>query len=145
MIIRANDIDATQVGPKIYLGKYPGDGMPMIVATTLAGFDRVVRVAGELPHEFDVGPDCSPMAKGQAERFELAAEDVANGLRLAQRTLVCCAAGINRSALVAGLAMHMAYGVPGQRAYVAIRSRRRNATHVALCNPAFAAYLCSKR
>lgn len=133
--------DATKVAPKLYLGAYPGDGPGLLIRAKAAGFDRVVRCDRDQPHEFDVGNDVIPLSPAQAKLFEIASDDVAAGLRQGRRTLVTCAAGINRSALVAGLAMVKAYGIAGPMAYVAIRSRRRNATHVALCNGAFAAYL----
>ena len=85
------------------------------------------------------------MADGQAQAFERASDAVATCLRRGERVLVTCQAGINRSALVAGLAMVKAYGYAGDQALRAVRANRRNATHVALCNPTFAEYLQRSR
>jgi protein-tyrosine phosphatase len=113
----------------------------MVARARAVGIDQVVRVANQEWHEFDVGIDCVPMLDAQESAFERASNAVAGYLRRGKRVLVTCQAGINRSALVAGLAMVKAYGYTGEHALREVQANRRSADHLALCNPAFAEYL----
>ena len=53
-------------------------------------------------------------------------------------TLVHCQAGLNRSALVAGLALCLSEEIPGAEAIALLRKERSNAV---LCNPSFRSWL----
>lgn len=132
--------DASWVAPRLWVGAYPGDGPDMLARTKAVGIDRVVRCANQETHEFDVGID-SNLNETTAPAFERASDHVADLLRRRMRVLVTCQAGINRSALVAGLALVKAYGYPGSLALREIQANRRNRTHIALCNTDFADYL----
>ena len=126
----------------MWVGAYPGNGPELAAKAKAAQVDRVIRVAQQHWHEFDVGIDSGlPLTDGRADAFERASDAVADCLRRGECVLVTCQAGINRSALVAGLALVKAYGYSGALALSEIRANRRNTTHVALCNGVFADYL----
>ena len=131
--------DASKVAPKLYVGSYPGDGAEMFARAKAGGFARVIRVAAELPNEYAL--DDTMLTREAAAEFRRAAHDVAEGIAVGRRTLVTCQAGINRSALVAGLAMVEAYRCMGADALRQIRRHRIVPGGLALRNASFAAFL----
>jgi protein-tyrosine phosphatase len=81
--------------------------------------------------------DCRPPRRGDVERALAASEFVAYQLEHGRHVLVTCAMGINRSALVAGLALRRC-GLSGESAVAAIRRSRGNIQGLqALDNPYF--------
>lgn len=148
MVIEPNtgprNFEASRVAPKLWVGSYPGEGPEMLRRAQEVGFDRVIRVAMELPHEYPLD-DRELDADGALVALKAAAE-VARELKAGRRVLVTCQAGINRSALVAGLAMVMRFGWSGREAVARIRRARRPADgSQALRNKSFAYFLASYR
>ena len=115
--------DASRVAPRLYVGSFPGDGPEMFAAAREAGFHRVIRVAEELPHEYAI--DDIPLSPHYAGVALGAASEVAQELAKGKRVLVTCQAGINRSALVAGLAMVIHFRCSGVEAIARIRKYRK--------------------
>jgi protein-tyrosine phosphatase len=126
-------VDASRVADKLYIGSYnPDDELYRKI-----GFQHVVRVAKELPKS-DFYLDDGPLDAYNLAQAFMAAENVSAALRAGQRTIVTCHLGMNRSALVAGMAMKRVYGMPGPDVVSQIRFCR---SKDALGNPAFADYL----
>jgi hypothetical protein len=136
--------DFHRVGPRLYVGAWPGDGPEMRHQAERMGFARVIRCAYEFPNEYPLN-DCR-LTPELIRMFEKASDDVADGLRKGQRTLVTCHKGINRSALVAGLAMVKAYRFTGRQALMTIRAFRKvpESDKYALWNVSFATYLVNR-
>lgn len=106
------------------MGSYPGDGPEAEANAERDGFDAVVRCAAELPNLYPL-EDVPRITGTQLVLFLRAAQDVAARLKDGEKVLVTCAAGINRSALVAGLAMVMHFQIDGAKAYSTIRKARK--------------------
>lgn len=134
-------LDADEIAPHLYLGSYPhryrNGGLKAM------GFDTLVLAAEELQAEdlfedvevyrvplFDVS---DPKANDPREILK-AAKFVAARIAEGKNVLVTCAMGMNRSALVLGLALRMRYPeLTGDAAVELIRSRRSPT----LVNPTF--------
>lgn len=112
------------------------------------GFDALVLCAEEYQPEAEHFPGVevihAPMVDDQIdletiERASVAAAKVADLVRdgKARKVLVTCAAGKNRSGLVAGLILHDLYGLSGGEAVAVIRAKRPGA----LSNDSFAEFL----
>ena len=137
--------DFHRVAPRLYVGGFPGGGAELRAEAQRIGFARVIRCAWEFPREFEYPLDDGKLTPEQIALFEAASDDVADGLRKGQRTLVTCAQGVNRSALVAGLAMVKAYRFTGRQALMAIRALRRPPCGKRpLCNDGFAMWLMTR-
>ncbi len=97
-------LDATRVAPKLYIGGWVAH--PELLGP--AGIDVHVQVAREIaPHHkgMDLDDDGRTCPSGDYQNAMRAAATVAQALKAGKRVLVTCAAGMNRSAFVAALAM----------------------------------------
>jgi hypothetical protein len=119
-------IDAHRVDSKLYVGSYPED------ERVCRSFDVIVLCAQELQRlSFEchgitirVPLDDDKLSSTDVSRVLKAAKAI-NGLRLqGKRVLVTCAAGVNRSALVAGVAM-VKTGLAPDDVIVTIRRLRK--------------------
>jgi len=116
-------IDAHEVAPKLYVGSVP-------MSSLRWHFDTVVLCAEENQDiDTDIETIRAPLDDGrvtpQLRRTALwAARKVVKHLKAGKRVLVTCTAGINRSSLVAALAL-MQLGTPAGLAISTIRQRRR--------------------
>lgn len=78
------------------------------------------------------------MSEAEERTALMASTFVAASLLKGRHVLVTCAQGVNRSALIAGLAMRGAYGLPAAKVIETIRARRRPAIGMTpLCNERF--------
>jgi protein-tyrosine phosphatase len=139
-------LDASEIAPGLWVGAAPEPGHYG------ARFDTLVLVASDYqpPDEafpgvrvrrFPFGDNLQPTERDLMTAWA-AATAVANDLVSGRRVLVTCRMGINRSALVAALALHMVTGMSGERAAAIVRLRRRTREGFhALSNPAFRAFL----
>lgn len=127
--------------PELWIGAYPWAGLHL-----RRQWDVLVLCAAELQPPSSAYPDVEVLhcpfddgrlTRDEAARAEACARDVASRLLRGQRVLVTCAAGINRSALVAGLAVKRLSGLAGARVVEMIRNGRPGA----LANPDFERYL----
>ena len=132
-----------EVAPNLFVGSAPSPGAQ-------AGFHVLVLAAEEYqPHAsrfpgveviqapFDDAPSWAMTAQEVAVAVG-AARQVARHLRAGHRVLVTCALGLNRSALIAGLAMHEVYGMHPDD--IVVRLRRARGPW-ALSNPNFESLL----
>lgn len=131
-------VDASEVSPGLYVGSKPPPGRH--------AFDVIVLAAEEYqPHAtrfpgsqvIHVPFDDAPWRRMRSEEIAgavRAGEAVARHLRAGRRVLVSCALGLNRSALVAAIAMHDVYGMGADEIIARIRRARGE---WALSNPNF--------
>lgn len=84
--------------------------------------------------------DTMTPSDGDIERSRQAARDVGAELMRGGRVLVTCAAGLNRSGLVTGLALVITTRMPHEEIVQRIRAARGDQ---ALCNPTFAKMIVS--
>lgn len=142
--------DFDKIYGNLYVGAYPD---PEKLAFTRK-FDTIVLAAVELQPPTDLfasGTEIirAPMKDGElTARQELAArmaaQAVADRLRQGKSVLVTCAAGVNRSALIAAMAVVMVTGRPGWWALNHLRATRRPRSTIPLTvlqNSEFAGYL----
>lgn len=131
--------EVSEVAPGLYVGSKPPPGHH-------AGVDVIVLAAMEYQPPAHLFPgtevihaplDDAPGRHMREDEIALAtkaAERVARRLRAGRRVLSSCAMGLNRSALVAALAMHEVYGMRPDEIVARLR-RARGAW--ALSNPNF--------
>jgi len=128
-------IDADEVHARIYVGSVPPRGF----ALANAGFTHLVLCAAEFQLPAEDFPrievhrcpfDYNDTYSGRAyQRMQIAVRDMARRVanlhrkQTSSQVLITCAAGINRSALVAGLSM-VYIGVPPADVIHYIRKRR---------------------
>lgn len=130
---------SSEVAPRLLVGSKPAPGPH-------AGIDVIVLTAMEYQPPESLFPGTEvlyaplddapyrPLRQDEIEDATRAADRVVRRLRAGRRVLVTCAMGLNRSALVAALAMHEVYGMDADE----IISRLRRARGVwALSNPNF--------
>jgi protein-tyrosine phosphatase len=113
-----NGLDANEVHPGLWVGALPPEGY----AVRRAGFDAVVLCARQYQDGHYEGVHvlrCPlddggvPLVPVQWDRAVDAARKVAGAVKRGARVLVTCQMGINRSALVAALALRMLTGWSG--------------------------------
>lgn len=137
-------LDADHVYGPLWIGSAP----PLGTALREAGFDVVVLCSGyqprsaELPGVFVVHApfgDRDPATREDVSMAQSAAMQVAQIVRSNPnvRILVTCMAGINRSALVTALALHLLYGWDARQSEHVVRAHRPGA----LSNQDFRRYL----
>lgn len=131
----------SRITPRLYVGSAPE------TTEELEGFDLLVLCAAEWqPQSRDLRPwrgrvlhagfeDTPAPDTLLVRKAKLAAREVATALKQRRRVLVTCAAGLNRSALVAGLALRSCTRLPPEEIVARIRAARGPD---ALCNKAFA-------
>lgn len=128
-------IDADEVHARIFVGSLPPKGQ----ALAYAGFTHLVLCAKEHQPPFEDFPrvsvlhcpfdDSDAYSGRQYQRMQVLVRDTARQVarihraQTTSKVLVTCFAGVNRSALVAGLAM-VYIGIPGADVVHYIRKRR---------------------
>lgn len=136
MTLRA---EADEVAPRLFVGSKPVPGQ-------YEDFDTIVLNAIEYQPPAHLFPgteilhspiDDAPNRSMNAEEIKAAtktAERVARRLRAGRRVLSTCAMGLNRSSLVAAIAMHDVYGMDADEIIRRLRAARGS---WALSNPQF--------
>jgi protein-tyrosine phosphatase len=127
MPIITSSYDCSNIAKRLWVGAVPP------FDRDLPDFDVLVLCAKELqPAQlaFHGHVIRCPVPDGQLEMHELkrvllSGRAVAENLRSGKRVLVTCAAGLNRSALVAALALGLVTRMPVHEILVLIRSRRK--------------------
>lgn len=127
-------VEADEIVPGIWQGSYPGEGRYVAAS----GFTLLVLCAQELQTPAEAFPDVEvvhapnyddgvhdltrdllKVALGAARRVELA-------YRQGRKALITCRAGMNRSGLVTGLALHMIFGWDGHTCVRRVQDKRKN-------------------
>lgn len=128
----------SEVAPRLYVGSKPPPGRH--------GVDVIVLAAMEYQPAADLFPGAEvihapldddpsrPMREDEIADALKAASRVARRLLTGKRVLVTCAMGLNRSGLVAALAMREAYGMGADEIVARLRRARGM---MALSNPYF--------
>lgn len=141
-------LDANEIVPFLWQGSLPipGDGVRE------AGFQVLVLCAREYQLEPENYPGVQvvhapnddsvqfPLTREKLSVAVTAARAVAKAVRAKQKTLVTCAAGLNRSGLVSALALHLLNGWAGDQCIMVVRKfRPRSRVHPgrSLSNPEF--------
>lgn len=130
--------DADEVATRLYVGSKPPPGRHAYDAIVLAAIEYQPPAhffpGTEVIHApFDDAPG-RLMWNDEIVTATKAAARVSQLLRAGRRVLVSCAMGLNRSALIAAIAMHDVYGM---RADEIVRRIRRGRGMWALSNPNF--------
>jgi protein-tyrosine phosphatase len=130
---------SNEVAPNLFVGRRPVPGSRTDVDTIVLTAMEYQLPASSFPgvEVLHVPLDDDPRRPMRAEEIEgaiVTGQRVARRLRMGKRVLSTCAMGLNRSALVAGLAMSAAYGMGADEIVERIR-RARGAW--ALSNPHF--------
>lgn len=129
----------SEVAPRLFVGSKPPlgrhEGVDVIVLAAMEYQPAADRFPGvEVLHApLDDDPTRS-MRQDEIALATKAAESVARRLRAGKRVLSTCAMGLNRSALIAAIAMHDVYGMDANEIVARLR-RARGAW--ALSNPNF--------
>lgn len=105
----------SEVAPGLYVGSKPLHGRHDVDVIVLAAEEYQPHATRfpdvEVIHvPLDDAPT-RPMREGEIKDALRAADRVAQHLRAGRRVLVSCALGLNRSALIAAIAMHDVYGM----------------------------------
>lgn len=133
-------MDASNITTRLWIGSKPP------FDRDLPAFDVIVLCAQELqPDRLAFArkalrvplPD-SALNSDELRRAVMGGKEVAKGLRSGKRVLVTCAAGLNRSALVASLGLGMATTLSADQIIELVRARRGS---YALHNPHFVEYI----
>jgi len=129
----------SEVVPDLFIGSRPVPGRPTHV-------DTIVLAAMEYQPSADLFPGVEvihvpidddpsrPMPAGEIDAAVRAGRRAARRLRAGRRVLVSCVMGLNRSSLIAALAMSEVYGMPADEIIARIRQARGA---WALSNPHF--------
>lgn len=139
MALTSPRAEASKVAPGLWVGARPPPGHYRWLAAIVLAAKEWQPPSFAYPHvavlhvPLDDDPS-KPVPDDQARAAIGTAKTVARYLRSGRRVLVTCHKGLNRSSLVAGLAMHLAYGTKGDEAIDAIRRARGP---FALRNPGF--------
>ena len=131
-------IDATRLAENLFVGSFPARAS----SVRRAGFDVLVLAAKELQppaYEFSgvdvihAGIDDARLTPQEAAIVNRAALAVVDHVKAGKKVLVTCAAGRNRSALIAAIALMQLKRTNGFQVVRHIRSKRKGA----LTNPFF--------
>jgi protein-tyrosine phosphatase len=118
-----------QVAPGLFVGSKPAPGRH-------EGFDTIVLAAMEYQPRAELFPGAEvihvplddapnrPLREDEIVDATKAGSRVARRLRAGRRVLVSCAMGLNRSGLVAALAMHEAFGMRADEIIMRLRQTR---------------------
>lgn len=133
-------LSCSEVYPGLWIGAHPESNTALIRA---AGFDLHLDVRGESPPTpgaqaevqtvylplFDNAEDRKrPLTQDVLLRVKNAGKRIAGYVRSGKKVLITCKGGFNRSALVAGFAMHELTGKPGAELLEPIRKLRGRLT-----------------
>jgi len=131
-------LDADQLVPGLWQGSFPPPGG----LVRSAGFGMLVLCAREIQPPATDFPGVevvhAPNDDHHALRLDRpkltialeAAQRVVQAVREGQQVLVTCAAGLNRSGLVSGIALHLLFGWPGVKCIAHVRKyRTRSRVH----------------
>ena len=130
--------EASEVAPGLYVGSKPAHGRHPYDVIVLAAEEyqpHATRFPGA--HVIHVPLDDAPWRQMRPDEIADAVrigEVVARHLRAGRRVLVTCAMGLNRSSLVAAIAMHDVHGMGADEIIARIRRARGE---WALSNPNF--------
>lgn len=123
-------LDATRIGPKLYVGSAPPDGALL----SHMGFDTLVLCAEEYQPDREAYPgveimrvpidDSELLPKKHLQRVLRGASEIARRVSRGERVLVTCMMGRNRSALVCAVALHLLTGLPGAKCAAHVRRLR---------------------
>ena len=131
-------LDASEVVPGLYIGSKPAHGQHPFDVIVLAAEEYQPHASRFPGSEVIYMPlDDAPLRGMRPDEIAgavKAGQAVARHLRAGRRALVTCAMGLNRSSLVAAIAMHDVYGMSANEIITRIR-RARGAW--ALSNPNF--------
>jgi protein-tyrosine phosphatase len=121
--------DANEVAPRLYVGsKPPPDRYDRFDVIVLAAKEYQPPdhwfPGSEVIHAPNDDDPRRPMEMAEIEMALKTAGRVARRLRAGRRVLVTCAMGLNRSSLIAALAMHEAYGMRADEILRRIRAAR---------------------
>jgi protein-tyrosine phosphatase len=122
-------VSRSQIVPNLFVGSKPApghhDGIDTIVLTALEYQPPAALFPGiEVLHApLDDAPN-RKMTWDEITIATKAADRVARRLRAGKRILVSCALGLNRSALVAALALHEVYGMSADEIIKRLRQER---------------------
>jgi protein-tyrosine phosphatase len=131
-------VSRSEIVPGLFVGSKPSPGRACV--------DVIVLAAQEYQPPADLFPGAEvihapldddpkrPLREDEIAIATKAGSRVARRLRAGRRVLVSCAMGLNRSALVAALAMHEVYGM---HAHEIVARLRRARGSWALSNPNF--------
>jgi len=142
-----SSIEASEIIPNLWQGSYPPFGSRL----NREGFKLLVLCANEFQFETSLFDWCSvvhapnedspnhPLTREQLVIAVSAARKVADAVNKGQKTLVTCAAGLNRSGLVTGISLHLIKGWDGEACIERVRTRRgKRGDLYPLCNESFA-------
>ena len=129
MSLHSPTVDASQVAPGLWIGARPSPGhyrwLGVIVLAAREWQPPSFTYPNVAVLHVPLADDPSrPMPTAQAGSAISAARTVARYLRAGQRVLVTCHLGLNRSSLIAGLAMRLAYGTKVDNVITTIREAR---------------------
>lgn len=123
-------LDATQVGPKLYVGSAPPEGRTLADS----GFDVLVLCAQEYQPSAATYPgveilrvpidDTDALPPSHLRNVLRMGARIAMRVKLGQRVLVTCVMGRNRSAFVTAVALHLLTGKPGAACAAHVRKVR---------------------
>lgn len=147
-------VEADEIVPQIWQGSYPGEGRYVAAS----GFSQLVLCAQELQTPVEAFPDVEVV---HAPNYDDGVHDLTRDLlRIAieaarrvkvaymqgRKSLITCRAGMNRSGLVTGLALHMIFGWDGRTCIKRIQKNRRESRGIRpLSNHQFVAALKNLR
>lgn len=127
-------VEADEIVPQIWQGSYPGEGRYV----SASGFSQLVLCAQELQTPASEFPDVEVV---HAPNYDDGVHDLTRDLlriaidaarrvdvayRQGRKVLITCRAGLNRSGLVTGLALHMIFGWDGRTCIRRIQKKRRD-------------------
>lgn len=144
MSFRTHGLDVSEIHPGLYQGSLP----PFGDVLAKKGFDVLVLCAEENQHDdfyFDIHTICAPGEDNEDPEvltrclptWILAAQRVAQQVKLGKKVLVTCMAGLNRSGMVTAMALHLLTGKSGADCVAHIQSCRDHA----LFNSTFVRFL----
>jgi protein-tyrosine phosphatase len=135
-------MDVTHLAGNLWIGSAPRSGKGY------EQFDVVYFVAEEIPpvpglrKVHFMGFDDGELDGPTLMTARIAADSVTRDLVHGRTTLVTCAMGRNRSALVCAIALHMMTGTPGREIAAFVSQKRHDRLgHPALSNDDFRAYV----
>ncbi len=143
MSLRNPPVQANLVAPNLFVGSFPPSGRYRWVSVIVLCAKELQPSSVQYPGVLVIHAPLDDDPRRELTEIEAAtairtAKTVARYLATGNRVLVTCAMGLNRSALVAGLAMLIAYDMPADAVIERIRAQR---DPQAFGNPMFRRFL----